>query len=315
MRSGSAAAVESIRGELAGLVAKGRLDGGEGALPGLDRARRRRSRRLRGLRPRAGGRLRGARGEARGLRGPRGRRRARVPPRDEHVGALGDGDGRGPPPSRAGRRAPLLQPRRGAAARRGRAHRGDRRRDSRHRLGRDPQARQARRARRRRAGLRREPHADAPVDRAHAGARERLHLEETDEAALRLGIPMPPSALLAMVGPRVANHVLETLHAAFPDRFPLSPTLQALADGEFGASSSATTDRRSRRSTSGSSRRSPTRRATSSRTAWSPRRPRSTRVTLGAGYPFFRGGITKHLDQTGISQRVAGRPLAELSAA
>ncbi len=46
--------------------------------------------------------------------------------------------------------------------------------------------------------------------------------EETDEAALRLGIPMPPSALLAMVGPQVANHVLQTLHDAFPDRFPLS---------------------------------------------------------------------------------------------
>ena len=59
--------------------------------------------------------------------------------------------------------------------------------------------------------------------------------EETDEAALRLGLPMPPSALLAMVGPRVANHVLHTLHDAFPDRFPLSPTLQALADGEFPA--------------------------------------------------------------------------------
>ena len=59
--------------------------------------------------------------------------------------------------------------------------------------------------------------------------------EETDEAALRLGIPMPPSALLAMVGPQVANHVLHTLHDAFPDRFPLSTTLQALADGDFPA--------------------------------------------------------------------------------
>jgi 3-hydroxyacyl-CoA dehydrogenase len=39
--------------------------------------------------------------------------------------------------------------------------------------------------------------------------------EETDEAALRLGIPMPPSALLALVGPQVANHVLRTLHDAF----------------------------------------------------------------------------------------------------
>ena len=57
--------------------------------------------------------------------------------------------------------------------------------------------------------------------------------EETDAAALRLGLPMPPSALLAMVGPRVANHVLHTLHDAFPDRFPLSPTLQNFADGEM----------------------------------------------------------------------------------
>ena len=58
-------------------------------------------------------------------------------------------------------------------------------------------------------------------------------LEETDEAALRIGIPMPPSALLAMVGPRVANHVLHTLHDAFPDRFPLSPTLESFANGEM----------------------------------------------------------------------------------
>jgi 3-hydroxyacyl-CoA dehydrogenase len=57
-------------------------------------------------------------------------------------------------------------------------------------------------------------------------------VEETDEAALRLGLPMAPSVLLAMVGPRVANHVLETLHDAYPDRFPLSPTLANFADGK-----------------------------------------------------------------------------------
>src|ERR671932_1448636 len=54
---------------------------------------------------------------------------------------------------------------------------------------------------------------------------------ETDEAALRLGLPMAPSVLLQMVGPRVANHVLETLHAAYPERFPLSPTLANYAAG------------------------------------------------------------------------------------
>lgn len=34
-------------------------------------------------------------------------------------------------------------------------------------------------------------------------------------------------------------------------------------------------------------------------------------LVLGAGYPFFLGGITKHLDQTGVSERVVGSPLAE----
>ncbi|HET9462053.1 MAG TPA: hypothetical protein VFO56_08965, partial [Gaiellaceae bacterium] len=39
-----------------------------------------------------------------------------------------------------------------------------------------------------------------------------------------------------------------------------------------------------------------------------------TCLLLGAGFPFWLGGITKHLDQTGISQRVVGRPLAEVGA-
>ena len=57
-------------------------------------------------------------------------------------------------------------------------------------------------------------------------------VEETDEAIMSLGLPMAPSVLLQMVGPRVANHVLETLHEAYPDRFPLSPTLANYADGK-----------------------------------------------------------------------------------
>jgi hypothetical protein len=39
-----------------------------------------------------------------------------------------------------------------------------------------------------------------------------------------------------------------------------------------------------------------------------------TALLLGAGWPFFLGGITKYLDQSGISQRVAGRAFAETSA-
>ena len=57
-------------------------------------------------------------------------------------------------------------------------------------------------------------------------------VEETDEAMLRLGLPMAPSVLLQMVGPRVANHVLVTLHESYPDRYPLSPTLANYAEGK-----------------------------------------------------------------------------------
>ena len=37
-------------------------------------------------------------------------------------------------------------------------------------------------------------------------------------------------------------------------------------------------------------------------------------LILGAGFPFFRGGITKHLDQTGVSERVLGRRSPRLAA-
>ena len=39
-----------------------------------------------------------------------------------------------------------------------------------------------------------------------------------------------------------------------------------------------------------------------------------TCLLLGAGFPFFLGGITKHLDQTGVSERVARAPLGRAAA-
>jgi 3-hydroxyacyl-CoA dehydrogenase len=57
-----------------------------------------------------------------------------------------------------------------------------------------------------------------------------------DRAVAPLGMPMPPLVLLQLVGPAVALHTAETLHAAFPDRFGASPGLQALvAAGKPGA--------------------------------------------------------------------------------
>ena len=134
--------------------------------------------------------------------------------------------------------------------------------------------------------------------------------EETDEAALRLGIPMPPSALLAMVGPRVANHVLHTLNAAFPDRFPLSPTLQALADGELPSleekDGRATVDEIHERILEALA--DEARHILDDGVVASAAEIDACLI-LGAGYPFFRGGITRHLDQTGVSERVTGAPL------
>jgi 3-hydroxyacyl-CoA dehydrogenase/enoyl-CoA hydratase/carnithine racemase len=137
-------------------------------------------------------------------------------------------------------------------------------------------------------------------------------VEETDEAMLSLGMPMAPSVVLQMVGPRVANHVLETMHEAYPDRFPLSPTLARLAEG--GDEPVLLGD--ARRSVD------EIREAVLEAAADEIRHLLDEGVVgaaadvdacliLGAGYPFFLGGITKHLDQLGISERVSGGDLAE----
>ncbi len=141
-------------------------------------------------------------------------------------------------------------------------------------------------------------------------------VEEADEAILRLGLPMAPSVLLAMVGPKVANHVLHTLNAAYPERFPLSPTLENFAEGRdeivvreerplspeeiTAAALKAIADECRRILEEG---------------VVASAKDVDTSMLLGAGWPFFLGGITKHLDQTGVSERLFGHRLAELGEA
>ncbi|HYZ18526.1 MAG TPA: 3-hydroxyacyl-CoA dehydrogenase NAD-binding domain-containing protein [Gaiellaceae bacterium] len=140
--------------------------------------------------------------------------------------------------------------------------------------------------------------------------------EEADEAVLRLGLPMAPSVLVQMVGPRVANYVLETLNEAYPDRFPRSRTLANYAAGK---------DKIVRR---GDERRSPDEILEAVREALADEtrhlldegvvasaKDVDTALILGAGFPFFLGGITKHLDLTAVSERVAGRTFAEVGTA
>jgi 3-hydroxyacyl-CoA dehydrogenase/enoyl-CoA hydratase/carnithine racemase len=140
-------------------------------------------------------------------------------------------------------------------------------------------------------------------------------VEETDEAILRLGLPLAPSVLLQMVGPRVANHVLETMHEAYPDRFPLSPTLRNYADG----SDEIVVVEERRRSVDEITDAALEAMADEIAHLLDERvvpeaADVDTCLLLGAGFPFFLGGITKYLDQTGVSQRVLGHALAEASA-
>jgi 3-hydroxyacyl-CoA dehydrogenase len=131
-------------------------------------------------------------------------------------------------------------------------------------------------------------------------------VEETDEALLRLGMPMAPSFLLQMVGPKVALHTLETMHQAFPDRFPLSPTLRNYAEGRdevvvveerrqtveeiTDAVLEAMADEIRRLLDDG---------------VVAEAADVDTCLLLGAGFPFFLGGITPYLRQTGVWDRHA----------
>jgi 3-hydroxyacyl-CoA dehydrogenase/enoyl-CoA hydratase/carnithine racemase len=137
--------------------------------------------------------------------------------------------------------------------------------------------------------------------------------DEADEAILRLGLPMAPSVLLQMVGPRVANHVLETLHAAYPDRFPLSQTLANYASGsdEIAVRAHSPEPQDEILATALEAVADEIRHLLEEGVV-AEARDVDTALLLGAGWPFWLGGITKHLDQTGISERMFGRPLAEI---
>jgi 3-hydroxyacyl-CoA dehydrogenase/enoyl-CoA hydratase/carnithine racemase len=141
-------------------------------------------------------------------------------------------------------------------------------------------------------------------------------VEETDEAVLRLGLPMAPSVLLQIVGPKVANHVLHTLNSEYPDRFPLSPTLDNYADGNdeivLRGDQRRTVDEIHTAVLEAIA--DEVRHLLDEGVVSSPKDV-DTCLILGAGYPFFLGGITRHLDETGVSQRVVGSTFSALDTA
>jgi 3-hydroxyacyl-CoA dehydrogenase/enoyl-CoA hydratase/carnithine racemase len=138
------------------------------------------------------------------------------------------------------------------------------------------------------------------------GALERGNsVAEADAAILKLGLPMAPSVLLQMVGPRVANHVLETLHAAYPERFPLSQTLANYADGreEIAVEREDPLSEDEILDEALAAIADEVRHLLDEGVVASPADVDAALI-LGAGFPFWLGGITKHLEQRGLLERM-----------
>lgn len=151
--------------------------------------------------------------------------------------------------------------------------------------------------------------------------------EVVDHALDGLGLPMTPFELLELVGLKVGAHVLDTNHAAFPDRFFDSPNLHRLA--EYGK----IFDRDAKGKIKGFDKK-----AVKLVQDGAPKEPMTADefaqrvyvgladevkrmldagvvaeaedidlcLILGAGYPFQAGGLTPFLDRVGASEQAFG---------
>ena len=130
--------------------------------------------------------------------------------------------------------------------------------------------------------------------------------DEADEAVLSLGLPMAPSVLLQMVGPAVSNHVLETLHAAYPDRFPLSQTLANYAAGSTEIAHGEPHPRSVEeiREAALAALADEVAHLLAEGVVASPKDV-DTALILGAGFPFFMGGLTPYLREAGYSYELS----------
>jgi 3-hydroxyacyl-CoA dehydrogenase/enoyl-CoA hydratase/carnithine racemase len=148
--------------------------------------------------------------------------------------------------------------------------------------------------------------------------------EVAEHAADPLGLPMTPFLLLQLVGPAIALHVAETLHAAFPDRFFVSPMLRALAESgktsvygaDFavdpevvallgGGDHPSTGAEVLSRALEGLAQEI---RIMLDEGVVAAPEDIDLCMILGAGWPFHLGGITPYLDRTGIAAKVNGAP-------
>ena len=162
-----------------------------------------------------------------------------------------------------------------------------------------------------------------------AAVDEGTPFEVADRALAPLGLPMSPFLLLALVGPAVALHVGETLHAAFPDRFAVSGNLRRLVEAgkpgiwTWGAGGQEVDPEVRALFVVGDrpSTEEQVRERALDALAVEARLLLDEGVVaeaadvdlcllLGAGWPFHLGGITPYLDRTGVSERATGRRFA-----
>jgi 3-hydroxyacyl-CoA dehydrogenase len=151
-----------------------------------------------------------------------------------------------------------------------------------------------------------------------------------DSALDPLGLPLSPFVLLQLVGPAVAFHVSETMHAQFPERFYVSENLGRLvAAGKTGIYVWDDTGKPSVDPSvaalyeQGSVQLSAEQVRTRALTALAQEAKLlldegvvaaaediDLCMLVGAGWPFWLGGLTPYLDRTGISEQVNRKKFA-----
>ncbi|MFI6306600.1 3-hydroxyacyl-CoA dehydrogenase NAD-binding domain-containing protein [Amycolatopsis thailandensis] len=152
--------------------------------------------------------------------------------------------------------------------------------------------------------------------------------EVADKALEPLGLPMTPLTLMQLVGPAIALHVGETLHGAFPDRFTVSENLDRFVkagkkgvwqwDAQGNATVDPEVDELWRRGDSPSTSEQVRDRALAAiaeeirimldEGVVAEAQDIDLCLILGAGWPFWLGGITPYLDRAGVSEKVNGKP-------
>ncbi|GAA1697567.1 3-hydroxyacyl-CoA dehydrogenase NAD-binding domain-containing protein [Microcella alkalica] len=153
--------------------------------------------------------------------------------------------------------------------------------------------------------------------------------EDVVAAQRHFGLPMDPFVLLDLVGLKVGAHVLDTHHAAFPERFFESPALHELAEAGVllekdakgnpkgidkkavaivakhrpAGSTPSTVEELTRRLEDGLA--DEIHRMLEEGVVSAPE-DIDLCMILGAGWPFQMGGVTPFLDRVGASERVFG---------